>query len=1274
MDPIITLTVKLPHEPSETKITVGSQEQVQDVRQSIVDQPFALQYTCFHLEHKGERVNDFVELSDVPGLTSESTFTLVEDPYNEKEARMHVMRIRELIGAAGERFDPVHGIDAGISLHDHLATQAVSTNGHAGHGHASLADQDLSDYNFNGPASYKSMLAPVQPPAPKVIKAISLSPYNPPPYHLRTAGHLLYLIVTTNEGEQYHVTAHVSGFFVSKSSYNKFDPFPKTGPKSLRAHSLLTLIQKISPSFEKSLQALLEYNARREPLALYQLQNAIPASPWLVHAPTTSNHQADLARTQEAFLMTGADGSDTLRDWNEEFQTTRELPVETVQDKIFRERLTNKLFADYNDAAVKGAVLVAQGEVPALNPTEGRDAQIFVYNNIFFSFGADGVGTFATEGGDEAARVATGKDVAGVRAVNQLDIKGLFTPGTVIVDYLGKRIVAQSIVPGIFKQQEPGDHQIDYGGVEGKDIVAHHEAFVPLFEKLSTALHVKRHCVWDKEGKRHELEGSIETKGLIGTDGRKYALDLYRLTPLDIPWIEQHWSGEETQASKEKPYPHRMTVLRPELIGAYAREKLNEYLRTELSKKASDAKATVEQQITNGDDGNQVDTENDQKPETAGKTELTVSESQDLTVAKKNSESETENPSIDSIPRVDMANFNFTLNPDVFSGQKPQTEQEIEEMANDEAEVRAACTYLTSTIIPSLIKELEEGEVGFPMDGESLSTLIHKRGINLRYLGSIASMSTSENPRVKSLRGLAMQEMVSRGFKHVASKRLRHLPFVFAPACIAHLLNCLLGVGLNVQPTAEVDGSLRPLYPEADFEFENVTPESLQAEIREQVSMRYRFDLDAPIVEVGKEPQMLREISLKLGLQLIAKDYVFRPEESQVNGNGHSLDQAVSTTSPAQNAPVSSVGKKKKSKIHSSSREDSPAPVPQIATFRPEDILNFVPRVKEASPKSVLAEEAYEAGRISLAQNDKDIGQELLLESLSLFEQIYGILHPEVARIYLQLATLYYSLDDKNAAVELCRKAVIVSERTLGVDAAETLSAYLNLALFEHANGNSKLALTYVLHALELWKIVYGPNHPDSITTINNAAVMLQSAKRYHESRVWFEASLSLAEKMTGKASVNAATLLFQLAQALALDRDHHAAVNRMHESCTIFRTLLGPDDRNTREAESWLDSLTQNAVSVAKRQKDIQSGKIRVHRGFSAAGLRMGARPQAAVGQTADVAKAAAQPRQQPSELDNRSIDELIKYIDGDAGAKKKSGAKKKPTNPKARKTAAVS
>jgi protein TIF31 len=1216
------------------------------VRQSIIELPGTFQYSCFHLEHHGKRINDFVQISEVDGLVADPQLILIQDPYTEKEARLHVVRIREIIGAAGDRTDTLHGILSGSSLFDSVNAAAKASEG-------KTPDEALgvAGYDFEAPGKLTTLLPAVQEPPPKTIKSISVSPWNPPPYHLRQKGHLLYLLLTTSEGEQHHITSHVSGFYVNKSSNAKFDPTPRQAPKAHSAHSLLTLIGELSGSFQTSFDALLDSANNKEPLATFQITNAVPASPWVV--PSTSsplvNHQADITRTQEPYLIAGIENADTLRDWNEEFQSTRELPKDNVHERVFRERLTSKLFADYNDTAARGAVLVARGEVAPLNPTEARDAQIFVYHNVFFSFGADGVGTFATEGGDEAARVATGKDVMGVRMVNQLDIDGLFTPGTVVIDILGKRIVAQSIVPGIFKQREPGENQIDYGAVDGKDVVADNEQFVPVFEKLSKSLRVKKHAVWDKDNKRHELEGSVETKGLLGTDGRKYVLDLYRITPLDISWMEEFGtaisSPEPTESKNEGAYPHRMTVLRPELIDAYWKVKLRDWVNEQVESKRQAHKSA-------SDTDKKIEEKSEKSPEST-ETEEAETKSNEVAIPETTNEAE------DSKDRIDVSDFDFRLNPDAFSGQSPQTDDEKAEMAKDEEQVKLACKFLRDNVIPELIHDLKEGDVGYPMDGQSFSRLLHKRGINIRYMGKIAELA--DGKRLESVRNLAVQEMVSRAFKHIAGNYLRYLPIPLTGSCIAHLLNCLLGADLNPNPKADIDASLVALYSEADLAFEKVTPESLRIEIANQILRRYQYTVDPSWLSGIKHVQLLREVSLKLGLQIEMKDYHFSTEQK-------APDQAVPVTNGSPPKENGINGHSTSSKKKKKARDGSPAAMATPATphtFIPEDIQNVVPVIKEASPRSALAEEALEAGRISILQGQKKLGQELLLESLSLHEQIYGIIHPEVARVYNQLSMIYYQLDEKEAAVELARKAVIVSERTLGVDNAETLLSYLNLGLFCHGSGESKLALSYVKHALELWKVIYGPNHPDSITTLNNAAVMLQHLKEYHQSRIWFEASLKICEDVYGKSSINCATLLFQLAQALALEQEAKPSVNRMRESYNIFLSELGPDDKNTKEAENWLEQLTQNAVALAKHAKDIQARQHRVGFRVSPRVTLGQTQPQPSVGQTAQAASG-----RDPNirALDSRTIDELVRFIEG-SDAKSKSKSKKKPArNPRQR------
>ncbi|KAL8873341.1 MAG: hypothetical protein Q9174_001179 [Haloplaca sp. 1 TL-2023] len=1255
---VFPISIILPHQPYKIQTPVAVQGQVQDLRSSIVEQPDTFQYTCFHLEHNGQRINDFMEMSDVKGLTSDSEIKLVEDPYTEREARMHVARIREIIGAAGNRVDTLNGVNAGLSLHENVspwtgADAGAVTKQKPLNPKSSSNQNPLADFDMEAPASIQCLLPPDEAPTSKIVKALSVSPWNPPPPLFRQRGHLLYLQLTTNEGELFQITSHVSGFFVNKSSNSKFDPMPKSSPKNAMAHSLLTLIRSLSPSFTSSFNSMMEANSKKEPLATFQLTSAIPANPWLVSASATSAtmHQPDLTRTQEAYLLSGMENAETLRDWNEEIQSTREMPRETVQDRVFRERLIAKTFAEFNDAAARGAVLVARGEVAPLNPTESKEAQIFVYNNIFYSFGADGVGTFTSEGGDEAARVAVGKDLAGVKMVNQLDIQGLATAGTIIVDYLGKRLVAQSIVPGIFKQREPDEPQVDYGGVEGRDVVAGNTAFVPTFSQVSKAVKVKQHPVWDKAGKKHILEASVETKGLLGTDGRKYMLDLYRLTPLDVSWIDPYWTDGCAHGSKpeERNYPHRLTVLRPELVDACWRLKMGEYVKNELDKRKVDP--------VEGADADSSDKPSETAPDTAqtGDNKGTAeTESGPSETAKDRG-------------RVDLSAFSYALNPDVFCGQIPQTAEEMENWAEDEREVRSVTDHLHQKCIPELIHDLQEGEVGFPMDGSSLGRLLHKRGINIRYIGKLASLTAGGGPRLLALKKLAEQEMIARAFKHVANQNLKNLPPAMAASCFAHLLNCLLGSRLNASPKPQLDEEIQDLYKDADYSFVEVTPKSLQTDIEAQTQLRYRYVLEDSWLSAIRPLQLLREIALKVGLQLVAKDYRFEAAaESQPEAADHLTNGAATAPSPNGHA-VNGAGSKKKKKRNGESppvSANASAILEPPLTFGPDDIANIVPVVKDSSPKSVLAEEALEAGRISLMQNQKELGQELLLESLSLHEQIYGILHPEVARVYHQLAMLYYNLEEKDAAVELAHKAVIISERTIGIDSDETILSYLNLALFEHANQNTATALACMKHALELWKIIYGATHPDCITTLNNAAVMLQHLKLFHESRLWFEKSYGISEQMSGKDSINTGTLAFQLAQALALDQDHKGAVNRMREAYSIFHNKLGADDRNTKEADSWLEQLTMNAVSIAKHAKDIQAQKIR--RALFTPRVTLRTQPQAPVGRSSTQDIHGHEP-QAGGGLDNRSIDELMKYIESSGDAVRKTPTKKRK-NPRSR------
>jgi protein TIF31 len=122
-----------------------------------------------------------------------------------------------------------------------------------------------------------------------------------------------------------------------------------------------------------------------------------------------------------------------------------------------------------------------------------------------------------------------------------------------------------------------------------------------------------------------------------------------------------------------------------------------------------------------------------------------------------------------------------------------------------------------------------------------------------------------------------------------------------------------------------------------------------------------------------------------------------------------------------------------------------------------------------------------------------------------------------------------------------------------------------------------------------------------------------------------------------------------------------------MRDAYNIFLNELGPNDRNTKEAESWLEQLTQNAVSIAKHAKDIQARRLR--RINLSTRVSLAARHQPQVGQpTPETVKSKTESNHN-AHLDTRSIDELLKFIEGGESSSSRSKQKKHTTtNPKLR------
>ena len=198
-------------------------------------------------------------------------------------------------------------------------------------------------------------------------KNIQISPFNPPPPNLRQKGHQLYLQVATLEGETHTLVCTSRGWYDSRTSASNFDPAPRTSSDNIASpisHSLIDLLHTLSPQFSERLSKLPPLAMTPpplEPVSTVPIPQAEPAYPFLATPPKPAV-VPDAVRSQLAFIHSGAMTADSLdgaRDWNEEIQGIKELPRDSMQERVLREKMAQKTWAEFTEASVRCVLSVA---------------------------------------------------------------------------------------------------------------------------------------------------------------------------------------------------------------------------------------------------------------------------------------------------------------------------------------------------------------------------------------------------------------------------------------------------------------------------------------------------------------------------------------------------------------------------------------------------------------------------------------------------------------------------------------------------------------------------------------------------------------------------------------------------------------------------------------------------------------------------------------------------------------------------------------------------
>ncbi|XP_065214882.1 clustered mitochondria protein homolog isoform X2 [Planococcus citri] len=1165
------------------EIQVSSMELVQEIHQLLMNREDTCHRTCFSLQLDGNTLDNFAELKSIEGLKEGSVIKVVEEPYTMREARIHVRHVRDVLKSL-DPADAYNGVDCSS-----LAFLNAITQGDVLEKKKSRVESvDCTPPSHIMPNNRERPLLPLHPlgkdyKGPQCIKVLTTSGWNPPPGFRKMHGDLLYLYAITLEDKHYHITACTRGFFVNQSTEELFDPKPQI-PHHLY-HSLIELLSQISPSFKRNFSYLQKKRNQRHPFERV-------ATPYQLYSWASPNveHTVDAIRAEDAFsskLGYEEHIPGQTRDWNEELQTTRELPRKNLPERLLRERAIFKVHSDFVAAATRGAVAVIDGNVMAINPGEEAKMQMFIWNNIFFSLGFDVRDHYKELGGDAAAFVAPRNDLQGVRVYNAVDLQGLYTLGTVVIDYRGYRVTAQSIIPGILEREQ--EQSVVYGSIDFGKTAISHEQYIILLSKAAQHLKILPHKVINDKNEEVELCSSVECKGIIGNDGRHYILDLLRTFPPDVNFLKlegEELSEEVLALGFPVIHKHKLCCLRQELIDAFVESRYVMFIKyaaahlQQLGSKKFEEKAITapetekdeeKKEKTIEESNEEIDVEKvteDSSIETDEAKKIVESITDSITNGEKQ---ELEESTKEVVKKAALAvgslketEFDVRFNPDVFSPGVRHVNPDSERFKKEKQLVKDAACFLVTAQIPSYIRECLEHSIS-PMDGVTLVESLHARGINVRYLGKIAQKLSSID-QLNYLHSIAISELVTRSAKHVFTTYLQNTEMMSLATAVSHFLNCFLSSCPVPHPQTSMEdlqtkcakrrnkrkGRINRLIAVDNNQWANMTPKVLWIQIKHEIKKYYDFELIGDNIEAVCTQYSLQRISLlrsfcmKNGVQILLREYNF----------------------DAKNR----------------------------LTFFEEDIVNIFPVVKHINPRASDAYNFYTTGQNKIQHGYLKEGYELISEALNLLNNVYGAMHPEIAQCLRMLARLNYIMGDHAEAMSFQQKAVLMSERVNGIDHPSTITEYTHLALYCFANSQIIIALKLLYRARYLLLLTCGENHPEVALLDSNISLILHAVGEYDLSLKFLHSSLALNKRFYGAKSLKVAVSYHLIARTLSCMGDFRAALSNEKETYSIYKHQLGENHDKTKESSECLRHLTHQAVILQKKMNEICNGKT----GFS--------------------------------------------------------------------------
>jgi serine/threonine protein kinase len=192
------------------------------------------------------------------------------------------------------------------------------------------------------------------------------------------------------------------------------------------------------------------------------------------------------------------------------------------------------------------------------------------------------------------------------------------------------------------------------------------------------------------------------------------------------------------------------------------------------------------------------------------------------------------------------------------------------------------------------------------------------------------------------------------------------------------------------------------------------------------------------------------------------------------------------------------------------------------------------------------------------------------------------------ARLRMTMGSSFMYLGDARTASEQFQAARQLYTKHLGPDHPDTLTSMNNLAISYAAAGRTQEALKLHKETLQLMKAKLGPDHPDTLGSMNNLANSYDEVGRTQEALKLREETLQLRKATLGPDHPDTLESMHNLASSYEDAGRTQEALKLREETLQLYKAKLGPDHPGT------LGSMTNLANSYAAAGRAPEALKLR--------------------------------------------------------------------------------